>query len=77
MPVLKYRDVSEMPGHHWLAPGEPALFLAMARIWSFAARACPVRFPPGVHRHRSASAARRQREIWTAAAFRRINPPQP
>lgn len=77
MPVFKYRDVFEMPGHHWLTPGSPALFLAMARVWRFAARTCPVRFPPGVHRHRSAAAARRRRDEWVAAASVGLRPSSP
>jgi len=70
MPVKKYRDVSEMEPALWRDPGDPALFLAMARVWDFAMRSLRPRFPPGVYRHRSLEEAERLREQWEEANFR-------
>ena len=68
MPIRKFRDVSEMEDH-WYERGDPALPRAIRRLWAFAERICPLRFPPGVHRHRSLEDADAQREQWEAANF--------
>lgn len=69
MPIRKFRDVSEMEDTLWYEPGDPALFAAIARVWDFARRTCPMRFPPGVYKHRSLAEADEQRERWEAANF--------
>ncbi len=69
MPVRKFRDVSEMPDGPWYDRTDPALGDAIRRVWAFAERTCPLRFPPGVHRHRSLEEADAQRERWEAANF--------
>lgn len=68
MPVRKFRDVSEMD-EHWYDRRDPALQDAIRRVWAFAERTCPLRFPPGVYRHRSLEEADAQREQWEAANF--------
>jgi len=69
MPIRKFRDVSEME-EPWRTPGDPALFRAIASVWDFAARTCPLRFPPGVYRHRWIKDAKALRETWDEASFR-------
>ena len=69
MPIRKFRDVSEMPDGPWYDRDDPALPAAIRRVWAFAARTCPLRFPPGVHRHRSLEEADAQRERWEVANF--------
>lgn len=68
MPIRKFRDVSEID-EPWYERGDPALLRAIRRIWAFTARTCPLRFPPGVHRHRSVEEAGAQRDRWEAANF--------
>jgi hypothetical protein len=72
MSVRRFRDASEIP-EPWEDRSE-RLFRAIRRTWKFAARTVPVRFPPGVHRHRSIEEADAQRERWADdnfAAFQR------
>jgi hypothetical protein len=70
MPVRKFRDVSEMEDSLWYDRGDPELWLAIARVWDFAARVCPLQFPPGVHKYRSIEEADADRERWEEANFR-------
>lgn len=53
----------------WRAPG-PELWRAIARVWDFAARTCPRRFPPGVYKHRSIEEAQALRDKWEENDFR-------
>jgi len=53
MPVYKYRSIEEMDAHTWRAPGDPALYRAIAFTWELARRTNPRRFSPGVHKYRS------------------------
>lgn len=69
MPVKKFRSLEEMEESLWHEPGDPALWRAIRRVWGFAARTCPRRFPPGVYKHRSIEEAQRQREIWQEQDF--------
>jgi hypothetical protein len=69
MPVRKFRDLQSMEDALWREPGSPELAHAIARVWDFARRTCPRRFPPGVHRHRSVESAQRQRDAWEADDF--------
>jgi hypothetical protein len=41
----------------------------IARLWSFAARMCPLQFPRGVHKYRSIE-ANADRDRWEEANFR-------
>ena len=69
MPVRKFRDVSEMEDTLWYERGDPELPRAIARVWSFAARVCPLEFPRGVHKYRSIEAAEADRDRWEEANF--------
>lgn len=66
--IKKYRDVSEME-EAWYEPGSPELFAAIAHVWSLSDRICPLRFPPGVFKHRSIESANELRERWEEANF--------
>jgi hypothetical protein len=72
MPVKKFRSLQEMEKSLWHEPGDPALWRAIRRVWDFAARTCPRRFPPGVYKHRSIEEAQRQREIWQEQDFQEL-----
>jgi len=72
MPVRKFRDVSEMEDTLWYDRTDPALPRAIARVWDFAARVCPLEFPRGVHKYRSIEHANADRERWEEANFRRF-----
>jgi hypothetical protein len=66
MPVRKFRSVEDMERDKWRAPGDPALYRAIAAVWAFGRRTRPRRFPPGVYRHRSMDALNAQTEQWQA-----------
>lgn len=70
MPVRKFRDISEMEDNLWRKPGDPALFRAIESVWDFAERTCPMRFPPGVYKHRSIEEAQALAEIWRQENFK-------
>jgi len=70
MPVRKFRSLQAMEDSLWREPGDPQLWRAIAAVWTFAARTCPARFPPGVYRHRSIEEAQRQRDLWEEANFK-------
>ncbi len=70
MPVRKIRDLREMEDALWREPGDPQLAKAIDSVWRFAAQTCPLRFPPGVYRHRTIEDAGRLREQWEEANFR-------
>lgn len=70
MPVRKFRSVEEMEDSLWREPGDPALWRAIEAVWDFAAATCPLRFPPGVHRHRDIEAGQRLRERWEEENFK-------
>jgi len=72
MPVRKFRSLEEMEESLWREPGDPELWRAIQRVWSFAAQTCPRRFPPGVYRHRSVEEAQKQRDLWEEANFRAL-----
>jgi hypothetical protein len=72
MPIRKFRDVAEMEGALWRQPGDPALFRAIAEVWSFAAQTVPRHFPPGVYKHRSIEDAEKLRAQWEEADFRAL-----
>ena len=70
MPVRKFRDVSEMEHTLWYERTDPALPQAIARLWDFGARICPLQFPRGVHKYRSIEEANADRDRWEEANFR-------
>jgi hypothetical protein len=69
MPLRKFRSLQEMEDALWREPGDPALAQAIKRVWDFAARTVPRRFPPGVHRHRSIDEAQALRDQWEERDF--------
>lgn len=69
MPVKKFRDVSEMEEVVY-EPGSPRLFEVIRHVWGLADVICPLRFPPGVFKHRSIEDAEALREQWENANFR-------
>jgi hypothetical protein len=71
MPVRKFRSIEEMKCEVWFEPGDSRLWEAIAQVWSFAASASRLRFPPGVYKHRSIEESNRLREEWEAASIRR------
>lgn len=66
MPIKKFRDIAEMKGTSY-RPGSPELVAATRRIWATSQRICPLRFPPGVYKHRSIEAAEALRKQWQSA----------
>jgi len=69
MPVKKFRDVSEIEEVTY-ERGSRRLFEVIAHVWGLSDRICPLRFPPGVFKHRSIEDAERLREQWEDANFR-------
>ena len=70
MPVRKFRRVEDMDGPEWYTPGAPALFRALRYVWGMSHRLLQPRFPPGVHRHRSAAELHELERAWDDANFR-------
>jgi hypothetical protein len=71
MPIRKLRALPDDDDSLWLAPDDPRLWPTIAEVWSLAARLCPPRFPPGVHKHRSIEDANRETLEWERDAIRR------
>lgn len=69
MPIRKFRGPEGMEDSLWYEPGSPELARAIRRVWDFARRTCPRKFPPGVYRHRTIEEAQALREQWEAANF--------
>lgn len=66
MPVRKFRSVAEMPPPPPLPPLDPRNLELACSLSVTAARLHPLRFPPGVHKHRSIAEAQRLRRSWGA-----------
>lgn len=64
MPVRKFRRVEDMTPPPWRIPGDPALDRAIGMVLNTAAQMTPLRFPPGVHRHRSIEEMDAQQDNW-------------
>lgn len=71
MSVRKYRSVEDMPQAGLRTPLDPANLRLACELSSTAMRLAPKRFPPGVHRYRSVTAAGAQREAWERSASTR------
>jgi hypothetical protein len=67
MPVTRYRSVEEIPPPPLRERGSEALLQAIAATWSRAAWLAPLRFPPGVHRHRSIQEMNETTDAWGLA----------
>lgn len=74
MPVHKFRSVEEMEDDRrkWHEPGTPELWRAIRTTWAWARRLAPLRYPPGVHKHRNMEELNRRTEEWAVANVRRI-----
>jgi hypothetical protein len=70
MPVRRFRSVAEMKQPRWREPGDPALFESMASLWATGDRIVALRFPPGVHPHRSIQSMDAMTNEWALANFR-------
>jgi hypothetical protein len=70
MPVIKFRSIEAMEGNSWLDVGDPRLPDTIRAVWHFASRTAPIRYPPGIYRHRTIESAQAQREAWEVAAHR-------
>ena len=64
MPVRKFRSVQEMNQPVWRTPGDPALYEAIARLWTMGAALRPRRWPPGVRRFRGVEELDRATPKW-------------
>ena len=70
MPVYKYRTVEAMESSVWLDRNDPKLLDRIQSIWRFSAQVAPVRFSPGVHKHRSIADAQAYLEANTVRGLR-------
>lgn len=66
MPIKKFRDVSHMRRTVYRV-GSPELAAAIRSIWRLSETICPLRFPPGVYKHRSIDDAEALRKQWQKA----------
>ena len=72
MPVTRYRSVEEIPPPALRERGSNELLRAIAATWSRAAWMAPLRFPPGVHRHRSIQELNATTDAWGLANATRL-----
>ena len=70
MPIRKFRDVSEMKASSY-RPGSRELLDAIRHIWGLSSKICPLRFPPGLYKHRSIDDAESLRKHWQKANVQR------
>ena len=68
MPIKKYRDVSEIEEPVY-EPGSRRLYEVIRHVWGLTDLIGPLRFPPGVFKHRSIEDAERLRAQWEDANF--------
>lgn len=64
MPVRRFRSVADMEDTVWLERDDPQLWATIRAVWALADRLHPVRFPPGVYRHRTIEDLNAQTEAW-------------
>jgi hypothetical protein len=69
MPIKKFRDVADMKRRSY-QPASPELEAVTRYIWSLSEKICPLRFPPGVYKHRSIEDAESLRAMWQHANVR-------
>jgi hypothetical protein len=69
VPVKRFRDISLMtePRHE---PGSAELYEVIRHVWGLSDQIFPLRFPPGVYKHRSIEDAEKLRAQWEEANFR-------
>jgi len=66
VPVRKFRSVAEMPPPTPLPPLDPRNLKLACTLATTAALLRPLRFPPGVYKHRSLAETLRHRRSWGA-----------
>lgn len=69
MPVRRFRSVEEMKRDRGYEPGDPLLARVIEGIWTFGERTAGLRFPPGVHRHRSVEEMNALTDRWARENF--------
>jgi hypothetical protein len=67
MPIRRFRSVEDMSRERWRAPGDPELYRAIARLWTFGRRSRALRFTPGVYRSRSIQELNERSDLWSRA----------
>lgn len=70
MPIRRFRRIEDMTPPP-RTPGDPAAERAIAFVLDTAARMTPLRFPPGVHKHRTIEEMDAQQDEWRRTAPRR------
>ena len=70
MPVRKFRRIEDMTPPSRTA-GDPALDRAIAFVLDTAARMTPLRFPPGVYKHRTIEEMAATQDAWRQKRPRR------
>jgi len=70
--VRRLRSLDEAEEAAWVNPGDPRLWSTIREVWRLADRLAPIRFPPGVYRHRSIEEANAQAEAWEREAYTRL-----
>lgn len=69
MPVRKFKNPDQMEAATWLDADDPRFAATIAALWRRAALMAPLRFPPGVYKHRSIDEANRLSEEWEQSAL--------
>ena len=64
MPVRRFRSLDEAEQSVWLERDDPRLWPSVETVWDLADRLNPLRFPPGVYKHRGIDGANRLAESW-------------
>ncbi len=70
MSVRKYRSIEEMKASRGYDRDDPRLPRVIEGIWDFGRRTAGLRFPPGVHRHRTVEEMNARAAEWAAENFR-------
>lgn len=70
MPVRKFRSVEEMKASRGYDRNDPVLAGVIKGVWDFGERTARLRFPPGVHRHRTLDELNARTAEWASENFR-------
>ena len=70
MPVRKFRSIEEMKKDRGYDRDDPRLPRIIEGIWDFGRRTAGLRFPPGVHRHRTVEEMNARTAEWAENNFR-------
>ncbi len=72
MPVRRLHSLDEAESAAWVEPGDPRLWVTIREVWRLADRLAPIRYPPGVYRHRNIEDANAQTEAWERDGYARL-----